>query len=498
MFETLNEWLEVITVFFRGYCLQYFVGSFLERRKKTKRLCGLLVMAGYGVLKLGSNFLLPSGLGSISIIENMALTALILFGLVFCFYKAANKMTIFLVITFMAVNEISIFLSYMVIQAGNLIIDLWIWLMDLGYISSLRIFEILVNITAVVLQILMSGIFMALLYMMLKKITGSFREKDHDIQRAELYFLLTPGLAGLLLCIFLRTIMVTVENGVPEMLYDKYPVLILLIPAILILSLVSVYYGVKLFQNMIAMNREMNSRIILEKQIDNMQNHMEEMERIYSGVRNMKHDMKNTLAVIMQLAGKNGETEHKELQNYLAELNQNFDSLECRFHTGNTVVDILMNMKYHEVIEIIPDIQINAERLLFPDSLQIQSYDIGIIIGNALDNAIEACEILKNEQPEADTFISFSSFMKGKMVLIEVENSFNGRITTQKQSELPETNKSDKLAHGMGLLNIKNTAEKYHGAMDWSVNDNIFTLSVMMKNEYVWNRNGNRSKIPMR
>lgn len=370
--------------------------------------------------------------------------------------------------------------------------------MDLGYISSLRIFEILVNITAIALQILMSGIFMALLYMMLKKITGSFREKDHDVQRAELYFLLTPGLAGLLLCIFLRTIMVTVENGVPEMLYDKYPVLILLIPAILILSLVSVYYGVKLFQNMIAMNREMNSRIILEKQIDNMQNHMEEMERIYSGVRNMKHDMKNTLAVIMQLAGKNGETEHKELQNYLAELNQNFDSLECRFHTGNTVVDILMNMKYHEVIEIIPDIQINAERLLFPDSLQIQSYDIGIIIGNALDNAIEVCEILKNEQPEADTFISFSSFMKGKMVLIEVENSFNGRITTQKQSELPETNKSDKLAHGMGLLNIKNTAEKYHGAMDWSVNDNIFTLSVMMKNEYVWNRNGNRSKIPMR
>lgn len=189
--------------------------------------------------------------------------------------------------------------------------------------------------------------------------------------------------------------------------------------------------------------------------------------------------MKNTLAVIMQLAGK----AEAELQTYLLELNQNFERLEFQFKTGNTVIDILLNMKYHEVIRTIPDIQIDAERLLFLEEIYIQSYDIGVIIGNALDNAIEACRKLKAEKQEAETFIRISCFKKGKILFIEVENSFNGKVVKKKQSEFPVTDKTDKKAHGIGLVNIKHTVEKYHGAVDWSANGKVFTLSVMMKNE---------------
>ena len=139
-------------------------------------------------------------------------------------------------------------------------------------------------------------------------------------------------------------------------------------------------------------------------------------------------------------------------------------------------------MKYHEAIRIIPDIRIDAERLLFSDEMHIQSYDIGVMIGNALDNAMEACRKLKAEDPEAETFIRLTSFKKGKMIFIEVENSFNGRVVKKKQSEFPVTDKTDKREHGIGLLNIKHTAEKYHGAVDWSVDGKVFTLSVMMKN----------------
>ena len=65
------------------------------------------------------------------------------------------------------------------------------------------------------------------------------------------------------------------------------------------------------------------------------------------------------------------------------------------------MVDTLLNMKYHEVIRMIPDIRIDAERLLFSENMNIQSYDVGVIIGNALDNAIEACKKLKSEKQEA-------------------------------------------------------------------------------------------------
>ena len=477
MYDVLNVCLEVVTALGQGYLLQYFLGSFLEGRGKDRHINGLLVTASYGALRLGINFILPSDYDSIRTVLKVAVIFVAIVLLALLFYKGIYGITAFLAITYMAVSEITFFLSYMLMQISGNLFELWVWLLGKGYISADTL-EGLVQITAVVLQMFFYGIFIVLLYFALRKINESFRDKDYRVQRTELYFLLVPGMVGLLICVLLRTIMITIENDVPKLLYDRFPILIIIVPAILSLSLLSILYVVKTFQDMIALNREKNSRIILEKQIENMQEHMEEMERIYSGIRSMKHDMKNTLAVIMQLAGR----EKAELQTYLSELNQNFDNLEFQFKTGNTVVDTLLNMKYHEAIRIIPDIRIDAERLLFSDEMHIQSYDIGVMIGNALDNAMEACRKLKAEDPEAETFIRLTSFQKGKMIFIEVENSFNGRVVKKKQSEFPVTDKTDKREHGIGLLNIKHTAEKYHGAVDWSVDGKVFTLSVMMKN----------------
>ena len=477
MYDVLNVCLEVVTALGQGYLLQYFLGSFLEGRGKDRHINGLLVTASYGALRLGINFILPSDYDSIRTVLKVAVIFVAIVLLALLFYKGIYGITAFLAITYMAVSEITFFLSYMLMQISGNLFELWVWLLGKGYISADTL-EGLVQITAVVLQMFFYGIFIVLLYSALRKINESFRDKDYRVQRTELYFLLVPGMVGLLICVLLRTIMITIENDVPKLLYDRFPILIIIVPAILSLSLLSILYVVKTFQDMIALNREKNSRIILEKQIENMQEHMEEMERIYSGIRSMKHDMKNTLAVIMQLAGR----EEAELQTYLSELNQNFDNLEFQFKTGNTVVDTLLNMKYHEAIRIIPDIRIDAERLLFSDEMHIQSYDIGVMIGNALDNAMEACRKLKAEDPEAETFICLTSFQKGKMIFIEVENSFNGRVVKKKQSEFPVTDKTDKREHGIGLLNIKHTAEKYHGAVDWSVDGKVFTLSVMMKN----------------
>ena len=478
MYDVINVCLDVIVALGQGYCLQYFLGSFLEGREKDRRINGLLVMVVYGVLRLGINFILPADNESIRTVGKITLMFVIIVLLALLFYKGVQAITAFLAITFMAVSEITFFLSYMLMQIGGNLFDLWVWLLEKGYIA-VDTFEWIVQISATFLQIIFYGIFLVLLYFALRKIIRSFSDKDYRIQRTELYFLLVPGTVGLLVCLLLRTIMITIENDMPKLLCDRYPILSIIVPAILILSLLSILYAVKTFQNMIVLNREKNSRIILEKQIGSMQEHMEEMEHIYSGIRSMKHDMKNTLAVIMELAGK----DETELQTYLSEINKGFEQLEFRFRTGNTVADVLLNMKYHEAVRTIPDIEIDAERLLFSENMHIQSYDIGVIIGNALDNAIEACRKLKAEQQEAETFIRISSFTRGKMFFIEVENSFNGKVRRKKQSEFPVTEKSDNRAHGMGLANIKHTAEKYHGGVDWTAEGKGFMLSVMVKNE---------------
>lgn len=80
--------------------------------------------------------------------------------------------------------------------------------------------------------------------------------------------------------------------------------------------------------------------------------------------------------------------------------------LEYRFHSGNTVVGTLLNMKYQEITLIIPDLRLETNRLLFTDTFAIQSYDLNIIAGNTLDNAVHVCKRLKAEKPEAEVYIN--------------------------------------------------------------------------------------------
>ncbi|MDE6635171.1 MAG: GHKL domain-containing protein, partial [Lachnospiraceae bacterium] len=400
----------------------------------------------------------------------LVLSLCILFALAMCFYKAFRPVTVFLVVTFQAAADISKYAAAILsAKIGDYVIDGWNWCAGKGIFTSDKMLLMTLNGGILAVQFIQYTAMALLFYVSLRKIVRDFREKDYEIRRTELLFLLAPAVVSLLICLLLRIIMVTVENKVPRMLYDRYPILIIVLPAILLLSLLSILYGVKLFQDMIYRNKEKNKRIILKNQINNMQGHLEEMERIYCEIRGMKHDMKNTLAVIRQLSVE----EHGELNEYLSGLDRTFDRLEMRFRTGNTVSDILLNMKYHEAVRLIPDLKMDTDKLVFPKNLRIHSYDIGIILGNAVDNAIEACRKLKEKEPEADAFIRFASMQKGNILVFTVENSFDGKLVRKPREELPVTDKPDKENHGMGLTNIKNTVEKYQGTMDFMVKDRV-------------------------
>ena len=479
MYEVVSGLLEVFSAMFQGYCLQYFFGSFLEGRIRNRRISVLAVTALYGALRLGVGFFLPKGYTSFWVFVRLAVILCIISVTALAFYRALGKMALFLIVTFMAVGEMSFFLAHMLFELGNHLFRLWDWCLGNGYISSLEFYNCIASITIMGNQILFYAIGAAVLYFTLRRVVQDYREKEYVVHRTELLFILTPGLAGLMVCTLLRITIDTAENGAPETLYDRYPSLMVIMPVILQLLLFSVMFGIKLFQDMICWNREKSSRIILEKQVSSLQEHMGEMERVYSGIRGMRHDMKNTISLIMQLAAGKEE----ELKAYLEELNQTMDRLEFRFKTGNTVVDTLLNMKYHEIIRAVPDLQMDVEGLQFPEKLFIQSYDIGIIIGNALDNAIEACRKLKVKEPDAEVFIRISSFQKRELFFLKVENSFDGKVVRKLQNEFPVTDKADRENHGIGLANIKSTAEKYQGTMDFRVKDRVFILSVMMKNE---------------
>lgn len=499
LYSVANMLFGIITTVFTGYCLVYYLDFFMERRNLFEWNGKYLMIISYIIIDYLLDYTFQTGIETKDTNGKQFVFLGIVYGATKLFYYSKRQIEVFLTITFVALKDLSAFISTTFIMCSTKVFDLWLLLLDKGCVS-VEIAEQLVNTTACIIQFIMMAMYCGLLYKSLKMVVKNYKNKDYLVRREELLFLLTPGCVAFLLCLLLRTILITVEDGMPIDLYEKYPELILVVPLIMILALMSIVYSVKLFQDMITVNKERSEKLILEKQLKNMQEHIAEMEYIYSGVRSMKHDMKNTLSVIMQLAVNkeqiaqrncHGEVKNhtlenqpdEELERYLKELNQTMDRLEFQYKTGNSVVDVLLNMKYHELARTMSDIKLNADRLIFPKKMKLQSYDIGIIIGNALDNAIEACKKLKGKEPEAEVYITLSSFIKGKMFFLEVENSFEGKIIRDKHTEFPITDKSDKKVHGIGLSNIKKTVEKYRGGVDWSVENKKFTLTIMLQNE---------------
>ena len=246
MYEVVSGLLEVFSAMFQGYCLQYFFGSFLEARIR-KRHAGLLTVILYVVLKLGIDLILTSDYGSVRIFAKLVLTLCVLTAIVMCFYRVAGKITVFLVTSFMASSEISLFLAVIIFWLGNYLYSLWAWCLERGYITSVDTFDGLLVATTFGMPIIMHILTAVLLFVALKSITRGGREKDYAIHQRELLFILTPSMTGVCICTLLRMFLVTIENGMPVSLYDKYPSLMIIVSVVLLLSFLSILFGIKLF-----------------------------------------------------------------------------------------------------------------------------------------------------------------------------------------------------------------------------------------------------------
>ena len=482
IYNIMIQAVNILAMLFQGYCLQNLYGSFLESRLKSRRQTGCIIIVGWVLLKLILSYFFPSNYDSVKTFAKLIFLMGVLIAVAVFLYQGAVALKMYLSVTFMAFAEISFFLAYMILILGNHIFSFWSWCINQGYIISPVLAQTVFEITSFVLQVLVYVAFSVLTYFLIIILKNKYQKKNYIMQKTELMFILTPSMTGLLLCIFLRMIIVTVEQGIPVLLYDRYPLLVVVIPAVLTLSLLSILYGVKLFQDMVVLNQEKQRRVIMEQQIKGLQNHVNEMERVYSGIRGMRHDIKNQMAVVMQLVEqiKNKEDISTEWNRYLLELNRSIDRLELQFRTGNVVADAILNMKFHEAKSKMENIRIEVDNLIFPKDLKIESYDLAVILCNALDNAIEACEKMSFDE---ERFLCASSFQNGKMFFLKFENSFSGKIKIEKGAEFPTTGKKNKELHGIGFYNMKLSVQKYYGALDWEIEGEVFQLTVMMQNK---------------
>lgn len=400
----------------------------------------------------------------------------------FLFYQGRKKQLLLVTMLFAAVCETGRFLSFSLSIFWNKAMDMYNQWFEQNYDRiAVEDYLSLVEALGILQQLSYLLIFLAIVIGTFLYVRRIYRSRELPFHRTEFLFLLFPCTSSFLLCVLLRVIMFTTQDMIPKSMYESFPLLIGIVPLLLVICLFSTLYSMKLYQEMLTLNEERNRRAVLEKQIVSMEEHARELERIYSGVRAMKHDMKNQLAVLENLMERPDGRD--ELPGYLEQLGRTLGQLDVPFRTGSTVVDSLLFMKYHEASEKFPKILFEAEGLIFPKDCRIQPTDLCIILGNALDNAIEACGRMERDAGAEGRFIRMFSRCRQDMLLLTVENSFDGELKLIRGNAFPATTKDDREAHGIGMHNIRAAAERYRGGVSWEAAGNRFTLTVLLNTD---------------
>lgn len=181
-------------------------------------------------------------------------------------------------------------------------------------------------------------------------------------------------------------------------------------------------------------------------------------------VRRQYHDMKNLLLYL------GSKTSTENVKAHVNKILSDIHPFETVLDTGNEVIDILLGEKLAACQNkgIPCTIIVDGTMLSF-----INPLDLVTILGNAMDNAIEACERI---QPEA-RYIQVRSTQTEGFAMLRFYNSHDGRPV---ETNGPiQTQKQDRENHGFGLPNIQRVAAQYGGEVNWRVESDEFVLTLL-------------------
>lgn len=188
-----------------------------------------------------------------------------------------------------------------------------------------------------------------------------------------------------------------------------------------------------------------------------------EVENMYTKMRGWRHDYRHHIQA-MKAHAQNGE--YEEIDRYLDMLDNDLTQVETVIKTGNRMADAILNSKLSIATE--KRIKVKAEARI-PVLLTVSELDLCIMIGNLLDNAIDAC----SELPEEDRLIRIYMEMKGNYLYLSLTNRAAGK---KKQSF--KTTKGE--GHGFGIARTDAIVKKYGGYLTRASEDGAFSTEILL------------------
>lgn len=440
----------------------FFLWNVLFPVKNRKR-----VLLLFGILLL-------INIGAESVVEHSwyryVVSAALILIYVFWNEKKEWEKSVFLMLLFYNNHAMSFLMADCIFQYFTYMFPFGVEQIDADFMSK---FYFRAAIGQIVLLVIYS-LFMAGFYLIFRKI-GKDIEK---INIADMLFLSVMNIVGIIFTYMIVDLSVVKLEHEVYMLFENSREMVWRIPVMVILLEIGEYIGIYIWKKYRRLLQESQKIHVREEQLKQMKQRFEEADTFYGDIRKIRHEMKNHM---MNIKGLVATEKYDAVEDYIQRLDTTIQKLDYKYSTGNALCDVIINDKYKmaERMNIPMDVYFS-----YVEDDSVSVFDMGIILNNILDNAIEACGRVEKEK----RFIHLKLKRKEPFLLIEVENSFDGILIWDKTTNLPSTNKlqNDTVKellpeHGLGLKNVKELAEQYLGGIQIETEGNTFRIIVMLQ-----------------
>ena len=247
----------------------------------------------------------------------------------------------------------------------------------------------------------------------------------------------------------------------------SFQIMNLISSVVLIFANISVFYIIDKINEMAQAKEKL---LFTENHIANQAIHYQELYNYQNELRVFRHDIRNRLFSLMAMV-KDGQAD-KAVQimennlNWLEEMNGNI------VNSGNPIIDALLQSKLHLAKE--KKIKLNLQ-IKLAGEIKVDELELAIVLGNALDNAIEAVEKVPDKEKK---FINLNLMSTDDRISMTVTNPVKDDINTEKL----KTTKPDKHNHGFGTQSIRTVAHRYDGVAEFKCEDKMFTVNLNICN----------------
>ena len=222
-----------------------------------------------------------------------------------------------------------------------------------------------------------------------------------------------------------------------------------------------------LFEKLCRVYQQLLEEQKLKSEYERREIRYQDIEREQEEIRKIRHNIKNQLLELnLQLDGELNKENREEAMALIEEIDESLQNAAENSYSQCFAIDALLRVKLERAKNLGIEV---THQVLMSGKLNMKRGDMGVILGNLLDNAIEAAQI--TEEP----FLSVRIIQKRENLMMEVKNS----CLNMPGKEFA-TSKSDAKNHGFGIKSMQQVAKKYEGTVDFSQEQQTFIARIML------------------